>query len=129
MKLKKWRKNGAPFTTQESFEPCGVTTVSQSRILAADIGNHFIHILDQDRQFIHFIVSVISPIGLCVDTRYNLDVAERDECRVEKPNTACKHSVHIDILKYILLLILHHVYCMRLSLHACFEIIFLYNQI
>lgn len=55
---------GLPSTTEGSFEPCGTATDSKSRTLAAYIDNHIILILYKDGQFIHFIVSVICPIGL-----------------------------------------------------------------
>nr|XP_034318974.1 uncharacterized protein LOC117687032 [Crassostrea gigas]XP_034318975.1 uncharacterized protein LOC117687032 [Crassostrea gigas] len=75
---------GPPSTTNELFSPHGITTDSQSRILIADLNNNCIHILDQDGQFLRFIESVISPLGLCVDSKDNLYAAERDSCIVKK---------------------------------------------
>eukprot|EP00105_Crassostrea_gigas_P042811 XP_019926959.1 PREDICTED: uncharacterized protein LOC105338238 isoform X1 [Crassostrea gigas] len=75
---------GPPSTTKESFSPRSITTDSQSRILIADLDNNCIHILDQDGQFLRFIESIISPMGLCVDSKDNLYAAEGDKCRVKK---------------------------------------------
>ncbi|XP_056007592.1 tripartite motif-containing protein 2-like [Ostrea edulis] len=81
----RFRYNGHPSNTEQSFNPVGLTTDSQSHILTADYHNHRIDILDQDGQFLRYIHCYLyTPWGLCVDIRDNLFVSERFTAKVNK---------------------------------------------
>uniref|UniRef100_K1Q8T4 Uncharacterized protein n=1 Tax=Magallana gigas TaxID=29159 RepID=K1Q8T4_MAGGI len=83
----RWRHTGHPSTTKyESFIPWGITTDSQSRVLAADGDNHCIIVLDQNGQFLCYIdnCDLNFPWGLCVDNDDNLFVCESVRGNVTK---------------------------------------------
>ncbi|XP_065929906.1 uncharacterized protein [Magallana gigas] len=83
----RWRYIGHPSVTKKvPFEPYGITTDSQSRVLTADNDNHCIHILDQDGQFLRYIdkCNLNYPRGICVDNNENLFVSEFYNGNVKK---------------------------------------------
>lgn len=82
-------------TDNEEFDPYGITTDSQCRILIADSLCHRILIIDQNGQFLCFIAScgLERPVDLCVDTKGNIFVAERFTGRLKKINIKKKQAV------------------------------------
>lgn len=62
--------------SEKSFNPVGIATDSQSRVLIAEDTDRNMHVLDQEGQFLSLIyMHVYSPQGFCVDTNDSLYVA------------------------------------------------------
>jgi hypothetical protein len=82
----RFRYTGHPSNTREAFCPRGIATDSQCHILIANTDNHCIHTLNQDGEFLRYIrnCSLKLPLGLCVDIRDNLFVAECHSAKVKK---------------------------------------------
>lgn len=82
----RFRYNGNKSITDKSFSPNGITTDSQCRILIADYIISYIHILDEIGQFLRFIdnCDLQLPCCVCVNTKDNLYVGERDTGKVKK---------------------------------------------
>jgi hypothetical protein len=76
-----------PAPQNKSFNPLGITTDSHSHIIISDYYNDYVHIIDQDGQFLRFIDCGLSePWGLCIDTNNNLFVAQWGNKQVKKSN-------------------------------------------
>ncbi|XP_052684074.1 uncharacterized protein LOC128164322 [Crassostrea angulata] len=69
---------GFSSTLNKLFDPVGITSDSQGRILISDWYNCIVHILDQNGQFLRYInnCDLLYPHSICVDSRDNLLVAE-----------------------------------------------------
>lgn len=69
---------GFSSTTNKLFDPVGITSDSQGRILISDWYNCIVHILDQGGHFLRYIdnCDLRYPHSICVDSKDNLLVAE-----------------------------------------------------
>lgn len=77
---------GVSSTTNRVFDPVGITSNRQGRVLISDWSNCIVHILEQDGQFLRYIdiCNLRHPYGICVDSRDNLLVFETGTNKVKK---------------------------------------------
>ena len=80
----RFRYTGPPSTIYEPLNLYGIATDSQANILASDLFNGYITIIDQDGHFLRYIGGFQNPYGICVDSRDHLFVAESFNCIVKK---------------------------------------------
>lgn len=83
--------SGPPFLTKRPFEPYGITTDSQGRILISEYKYDCIHILNQDGQFLRLIdnCELHSPWDVRVDSRDILFVTESETNKLKKILYCC----------------------------------------
>lgn len=101
----RWRYTGNhQYSSKDSFQPFGISTDSQSRILLAEYTNQCIHILDQDGRFLQNIDNfpLSTPYGLCVDCYDDLFVCAHQIGNILKikysiPTTTCIYDRRVAI--------------------------------
>lgn len=73
----RFKYTGPPLSINTSFKPGVITTDNYGQILTADSHNERIHILDQDGQFLRYIVVQKSgcPFSLSIDIKNRLFLA------------------------------------------------------
>ena len=83
----RFRYHGKVFDTfKKPFTPRGITTDRRGNILIADLDNMFIHLLDQDGNFVRYITcggSLDKIIDVSCDKNGRVWVAERDTAKVK----------------------------------------------
>lgn len=82
----KFTYSGFLSSTMELFNPHGITTDSQSRILTADYQNNCVHVIDQYGQFLFYIIGceINTPYDVCIDTSDSLFVTEFSTGKLKK---------------------------------------------
>ncbi|XP_056001411.1 E3 ubiquitin-protein ligase TRIM71-like [Ostrea edulis] len=70
----RFRYDGTPARSKESFDPVHIVTDSMSHIIVADYNNDCLHILDQNGQFLRCVdnCGLDNPLGLSVDSEGRL---------------------------------------------------------
>lgn len=91
----RFKYTGLPCTSDMSFQPFGINTDNQSRILRVDLNNNRIHIIDHNGQFLRYIdnCNLHCPWYLCLDTKDNLFMAENGTGKLKKIQYYTKETV------------------------------------
>lgn len=91
----RFKYTGLPCTSDMSFQPFGINTDNQSRILTVDLNNNRIHIIDHNGQFLRYIdnCNLHCPWYSCLDTKDNLFMAENGSGKLKKIQYYTKETV------------------------------------